>query len=380
MHAAPTALLVATLFLATTTAPAEAQTGSPDHLECFRLKTKKNGWIVDDHAFDRLTFRPVLPELGIDRNCELLPARNPRPREVCVPAEKAPQQPPSGSGYLTDAMLCYDARCDAGDTDEAVSFAGQFGGGESVVRRKLRNRRLCVPATVCHDVCEEGPPLQAGCGECAARVCEAEPLCCEFWWLSFCVARAAQLCGETCPGVPTPSPVPTPTPFQTPTPVPTPTSVPGPACSTAKVTMTIGFNPVLFPDVAGVTVTLEYPSSRMDIPGSGSDPRVLERVEFLSGSGGGIAAVGDNDLDPVSILNIGRIDLLSPILPGPFAAATFDCVGAGGPNLEDLSCSVDASTFEGNTVPAACGLTLETTPGGGSASGAFLLDAPSLID
>lgn len=379
MDAARSALLVATVFLVTTPSLSSAQSSSPDHLECFRLKTRKSQWIVDDHAFDRLTFRPAVPELGIDRDCELLPAKNPRPKEICVPAEKAPRQSPFGTGYLSDAMLCYDARCEPGASDVAVSIAGQFGGGDAVVQRKLRSRRLCVPAAVCHDVCEEGPALHPSCGECAARVCDAEPICCEFWWLSTCTARAVEVCGETCPGAPTPSPAPTPTPVRTPTPVPTQTSIAGPACATAKVTMTLAYDQVLFPGVAGVTVALGYPTSRMSIPGYGSDATVLARVENLTGVMGGLFAVGDNHFDPVGVLSVGIINLVSPILPGPFAAATFDCVGDGGPNLADLSCSVDASTYEGNTVPAACHLVLETTPYVGSASAAFIFGASSSL-
>ncbi len=364
MDAARGALLIATVFLVTTPSLSSAQSSSPDHFECFRLKTRKSQWIVDEHAFDRLTFRPAVPELGIDRNCELLPAKNPRPKEICVPAEKAPRQSPFGTGDLSDAMLCYDARCEAGSSDASVSIAGQFGGGVAVVQRKLRSRRLCVPAAVCHDVCEEGPALHASCGECAARVCDAEPICCDFWWLSMCTARAVEVCGETCPGAPTPSPAPTPTPVRTPTPVPTQTSIPGPACATAKVTMTLGYDPVLFPDVVGVTMALAYPPSRISIPGSGNDPSVRARVENLTGVVGGLFAVGDNHFGADAVLNVGIVNLVSSILPGPFAAATFDCVGTGGPNLADLSCSVDASTYEGNSVPVVCLLALETTPQG----------------
>lgn len=370
------AALLLLSFFVVTPSPAVAQYESPTHLECFRLQTKKQQWIIDDHAFDALSLRPVLPDLGIDRSCELLPVKNPRPKEICFPALKSPQQSPFGSSYLADAMLCYDARCDAALTDEVLAVAGQFGGGQTVARRKMRTRRLCVPATLCHDVCEEGPALHSSCGECAARVCDVDPFCCQSWWTSSCAARAAQVCAGSCPGVPTASP----TPIPTQTPVATPTSIPGPACSTAKVTTTIVFDAALFPDVAGVTVRIAYPKDRMSIPGSGGDPRVFQRVTNLTGSTGGLFSMGDDDFGSAGSLNIGLIDIGRPIPPGPFAAATFDCEGNGGPNLVDLGCSVDVVVLSGFTVPASCHLALETVRRTGSTSAGFLSTSRSLFE
>lgn len=363
MRSVCTAALAAVL-VTTTVGLAGAQTGIPNHLECFPLQVKGKQWVVDEHAFDAFTVRPILPALGLDRGCELLPKKNPRPKEICVPAEKAPHSGSFGSGLSEEAMLCYAARCDAGLTDQALAVAGPFGSGSSIVRSKQRNRRLCVPAAVCHDVCEEGGPLHRACSPCVARVCATDPFCCAYGWYSFCAARAVELCGESCPGVPTPSPSPvwTPSPVPTASPVPTPTSVPGAPCSTAKVTITIGYDPLLFPEVAGVVVGLSYPLTRMGIPGFGSDPRVIERVVFLSDVTGGLVQVADDDFGSVGLLNVGMVNLFAWIPPGPFAAATFDCEGDGGPNLVDLGCTVDASTFAGDSVPTSCSLTLETTP------------------
>lgn len=56
-------------------------------------------------------------------------------------------------------------------------------------------------AGTCHAVCEEGPALDASCGECAAAVCEADPYCCEpksGAWDEQCVREVAEHCSAGC--------------------------------------------------------------------------------------------------------------------------------------------------------------------------------------
>jgi len=64
--------------------------------------------------------------------------------------------------------------------------AGAFGGG---------------PGTgFCHDVCEEGPPMDPFCEPCTAEVCNMDPFCCDSGWDDLCVQEAQDLCGAQCFG------------------------------------------------------------------------------------------------------------------------------------------------------------------------------------
>ncbi len=50
----------------------------------------------------------------------------------------------------------------------------------------------------CHDECEQGPPMDPTCTDCAAAVCALDPYCCEVSWDSLCVEEAGTECGLTC--------------------------------------------------------------------------------------------------------------------------------------------------------------------------------------
>ena len=161
-------------------------------------------------------------------------------------------------------------------------------------------------------------------------------------------------------GAPTATPRPTTTAAPTATPVPTPTSAPTPTptpagvtCTQADVSINVNYNSGDFPDVAGLTVGLKYPTS-VSIPGFGSDNTVKERVTNLTGVTGGLFNVGDQDAD--SLLNIGLISIGQTIPSGPFARVRFDCAtGATLPAPAAFTCTVDASTGDGNPVtPTQC--------------------------
>lgn len=115
-------------------------------------------------------------------------------------------------------------------------------------------------------------------------------------------------------------------------------------------------------NVAGITVALGYPSSKLDIPGAYDDPSVLDRVTNLTGISG-LFGAGDIPIDvEESILNAGLVSLGAPIPAGDFLEVDFDCVGPVVAGLGDLTCIVDVTTLEGDSVLASCELTLETTP------------------
>ncbi|MFM8412685.1 MAG: hypothetical protein ACKOCT_20725 [Alphaproteobacteria bacterium] len=157
------------------------------------------------------------------------------------------------------------------------------------------------------------------------------------------------------PATPTPDPA-TPTPVPaTPTPVPaTPTPAPatptpGAACSKAIVTISTDYVEGTDP-VAGVTTALNYPETKILIPGSGGGSDVSSRVVNLTGVTGGLFNVGDDD----SILNVGLVSIGSSIPPGPFARATFDCIpGQSAPTASDFGCVATVADLNGLDVPGA---------------------------
>jgi len=160
------------------------------------------------------------------------------------------------------------------------------------------------------------------------------------------------------PGAPTPTPAPTPG-AGSPTPVATRTPGGGSTCTQIDVTVAVNFSATDFADVAGVTVGLGYPST-LSIPGFGNEATVLARVTNLTGVQGGLFSVGDQDTQ--FLLNVGLISTGSPIPPGGFARARFDCgQGSSAPPASAFTCVVDASTLAGNTVdPTQCVVTVAT--------------------
>lgn len=150
------------------------------------------------------------------------------------------------------------------------------------------------------------------------------------------------------PAAGTPTPAPTATAAATPTPVPA-TPTPGAACSKAIVTISTDYVTGTDP-VAGVTTALNYPESKIVIPGSGGGTDVSSRVTNLTGVTGGLFNVGDDD----SILNVGLVSIGTSIPPGQFARATFDCIpGQGAPVASDFQCQATVADLNGLDVPGA---------------------------
>lgn len=149
---------------------------------------------------------------------------------------------------------------------------------------------------------------------------------------------------------------PTPTPGGGATPTPQPTGS-GNTCTQAEVTIAVTYEPGDYPDVSGVTVGLKYPTT-LSIPGFGGEDSVKQRVTNLTGVSGGLFSVGDQDGD--SLLNVGLISIGATIPSGNFARVRFDCAsGASLPAAGAFTCTVDASTSDGNAVaPNQCVITV----------------------
>ena len=111
----------------------------------------------------------------------------------------------------------------------------------------------------------------------------------------------------------------------------------------------------------GAVVDLVYPTS-VRIPGTGSEPSVVARVQFTAS--GGLPAVNDSDTngDQVEDTLTAALSSLSNNPAGPFATVTFDCVeGQPAPTTSDFTCMVGSvSTPEGRdiTTDTHCALTV----------------------
>ncbi len=136
------------------------------------------------------------------------------------------------------------------------------------------------------------------------------------------------------------------------------------ACSQVVVTIQTTYSD---PDAAGVTTFVTYPQAKANIPGAGSDPSVQERIINLTGIGDGLFSVGDSDTDvPTDLLDdrisAGLLSLNSAVPAGDFAEATFDCKPGQVPLPNEFGCTLDASDFDGNTIPGNCGVSVTYVP------------------
>ena len=136
------------------------------------------------------------------------------------------------------------------------------------------------------------------------------------------------------------------------------------SCSQVIVTIQTTYTD---PDATGVTTFVDYPEAKADIPGSGSDPSVQARILNISGINDGTFSVGDNDADvPPNVLDdrvsAGLLSLNSAIPAGDFAEATFDCKPGQVPLPNEFSCTLDASNFDGDTIPGNCGVSVTYVP------------------
>lgn len=134
-------------------------------------------------------------------------------------------------------------------------------------------------------------------------------------------------------------------------------------CTTAIVTITTTYAE---PDAAGITTFVNYPATKLDIPGAGTDPSVSERIENISGINDGLFSVGDQDTNSDLLddrISAGLLSLNSAIPDGAFAEATFDCKpGQPNPLPADFTCTLDASDFDGNVVAGTCSVAVTLVP------------------
>jgi hypothetical protein len=138
-----------------------------------------------------------------------------------------------------------------------------------------------------------------------------------------------------------------------PTPVPSPTTAPA-ACTSDTVTIDLTASQA----VGAATLLLDYPQNAVDLPGSGDDVTVKQRITVLTSAS--LFANGEpNDQDDRLRFTLISVD---GIPAGPLFAVRFDCLGSP-PAARAFTCTVsDAVAADGVTpVPdAACTLHLRS--------------------
>jgi cysteine-rich repeat protein len=120
------------------------------------------------------------------------------------------------------------------------------------------------------------------------------------------------------------------------------TPTPGPQCESLAVTVALVYDTQAVPDLAGLVVDLNYPGTAVELPGSGSDDSVIERVTDVSG------ATGFSSIQDLDTNSDGTDDRLHNVYvatlnipPGDFEEVLFDCVaGASVPPTSAFSCTV----------------------------------------
>jgi len=171
---------------------------------------------------------------------------------------------------------------------------------------------------------------------------QCTPLC--YFDTSGCVAPTPTVT-PTATNTPQEGASPTPAP-----PTPTPTVVT--SCESAIVTVSLRYDPNEVPQLAGATVDLDYPADALDLPGSGSDQSVLDRITDLSGAEG-FFQIDDRDTDSDGLDDQLRnaYATTTTIPPGGFEQVVFDCrPDTIAPSAADFSCIV-AQTSDGSGFP-----------------------------
>lgn len=193
--------VVATLALMAFGFAGTAAAQPQDDLECYELRVTRGQWTADlGNASQPLVLTPFAPPFTVETGCRLVPSRNPRPRQVCVPSSVSPSQAPAGQA-LSNLYACYKMRCPR-EADLDLAFTTQFGAGTRSVHRSTGYRRVCVPASI-GPVTPTATPTSGPTPTPTAAITPT-------------------------PDEPTPTPTDEPTPTQTAEPTPTPTADPTP--------------------------------------------------------------------------------------------------------------------------------------------------------
>jgi hypothetical protein len=127
--------------------------------------------------------------------------------------------------------------------------------------------------------------------------------------------------------------------------VPTPTPTPPPSgCAEINAILALDFDPSSVPSLAGVSVSLDYPST-VSIPAG----MAFERVSDIS-QAGGFFDVQDLDTDSNGSndrLNISYVTTAN-LQPGGFVFALFDCdSGVALPEPGDFTCTITSASDGG---------------------------------
>ena len=278
-----------------------------------------------------------------------------------------------GNGRIDPGEACDDG--DLSDSDDCLSTCQLATCGDTFVDSFGSRHEDCDLYHV-GAVCADAPSVACGSdsdcptprnGECQTATCQVLGFAGGSLGCTTACAFDTSACAPLPTATPTSSrtstPTVTPTPKEslTPTPTaPTPTPTPVVTCTSVTVTVSLVYDVNAVPDLAGLVVDLNYPVASVDLPGSGSDDSVIERVTDVSG------AAGFSSIQDLDTSNDGTDDQLHNVYaatqnipPGPFEAVVFDCrPGAQAPPPGAFVCTVsDTADSQGNPVEGVnCGV------------------------
>ena len=255
-----------------------------------------------------------------------------------------------------------------GGSDLADCGNGRLDGGEACDDGNLADDDACLStceAAVCGD-----SYLNRGAEECDVGIL---PSTCESLGFRSGTVACSSSCrldtsGCTGSGGPIPTPVASATPLATAssggptatagvaTDTPTPQSTPtGATCSGSEsIAVVVALDDI----VTSARIDVAYPSSA-NVPGTGTDPAVKQRVTF---AGSGLTVVNDFDADGDLADDTLTTSLVGTdaVPAGPFVTVTFDCIaGAPVPTAADFTCTVVSASNAGTAVTPACSVTIQ---------------------
>ncbi len=275
------------------------------------------------------------------------------------------------------ALLLVAASC-GGSGDNAFENCGNgvVDSGEQCDDGNLVDQDSCL-STCEPNVCGDGF-VNDGVEQCEPDVPTGKS-CAEFGFVTGSLACNADCTIDTsgCSGTlgsPTPKATPTgavatPTPGGSPgeatataspeEPTATPTPGAGGTCQAGDtVVVTTAFDQAF----AAFAITLAYPTDAVNVPGSGQDAAVKQRVQFVV-SGGLSTSSDDDDIGGDGVDDTLHASFVSNVdnPAGPIVTVTFDCTpGQPKPAAGAFTCTVvSASNSQADTIDPACSVSVQ---------------------
>lgn len=93
-----------------------------------------------------------------------------------------------------------DTLVGAWDVDSVMNYCNpDWNGNGELSTTDIQGVRQYYGAPSCpHRACEQGQKLASTCDPCAAKICAADPYCCNNTWDAICVSEVQSLCAQSC--------------------------------------------------------------------------------------------------------------------------------------------------------------------------------------